>query len=236
MTTQQLINYYAGLLILQYLQKPKAYATIQTLVSPVIMNQLPLAVQNAFNLNGANPAVGPQLDVLGKYAGVSRQGIGFLGNYIVLDDSDFLTLIQFAIIKNSADSSLAAIQSLINQYFPDEVLVFDYQNMQMSYLISSDVGSQNLIQLLVANGLLPKPMGVSLGAIIYVPVINAFFGFRTYFLPAFNSSPFNDYGSYQLTWPWLTYRDAIGPTYVQDMLTESGSILDTESGVGIELE
>lgn len=236
MTTQQLINYYAGLLILQYLQKPKAYATIQTLVSPVIMSQLPLAVQNAFNLNGTSPAVGPQLDVLGKYAGVSRQGIGFLGNYIVLDDSDFLTLIQFAVIKNSAGSSLATIQSLINQYFPDEVLVFDYQNMQMSYLISSIVGSQNLIQLLVSEGLLPKPMGVSLGAVIYVPVINHFFGFRTYLLPAFNANPFNDYGSYQLTWPWLSYRDAIGPTYVQDLLTESGSILDTESGVGIQLE
>jgi hypothetical protein len=46
-TDQELIDYYADLLILQYKQKPKAYATIQTIVKNVIMNQLPVAVENA---------------------------------------------------------------------------------------------------------------------------------------------------------------------------------------------
>lgn len=308
MTTQELVNYYANLLILQYVGKPKAYATIQTLITPVLMPQttvqtlsfspaptsgafvlnfelsptasinwndsastiqgkvravsglgsvvvtgsiasgltitftgvapvaplltvssntlvssgsavsvtsnetdvaLPLAVQNAFNLIGDDIAEGVQLDVLGKYAGVTRNGYGFNGDPITLDDSDFLSLIQFAIIKNTSGSSLATIQQLLFQFFPDEILVFDYKNMQMSYLVSSSIGSQNLVQLLVNQGLLPKPMAVALAIVIYAPVINTFFGFRTYELPAFNASPFNSYSNYNLNYPWLSYSNAI---------------------------
>jgi hypothetical protein len=310
MATQDLVNYYANLLILQYLGKSKAYATIQTLTAPALLPQttteaiafsavptsgtfqltygsqttaainwndsvaaiqsklqaltglgsvtvsgsiasqalnvtftgvippalilgvtsnslqgsgsqsisvtvtgtdqtLPIAVQNAYNLIGPNPAQGVQLNVLGKYAGVTRNGYGFGGLPITLNDSDFLTLIQMAIIKNSSDSSLATIQSLLAQFFPSEVLVFDYQNMQMSYLISSSIGSQNLVQLFVSEGLLPKPMGVALAAPIYAPIITMFFGFRTYVLPAFNSTPFNSYSSYQTNWPWVSYANAV---------------------------
>jgi Protein of unknown function (DUF2612) len=209
MATIDLINYYANLLILQYLGKSKAYATIQTLVTPVVMDQLPTQVQNAFNLTGSTPAQGVQLDVLGKYAGVSRNGYGFNGTAITLSDADFVTLIQMAIIRNSAGSSLSTIQALLAQFFPCEVLVFDYQNMQMSYLISSSIGSQNLVQLFITEGLLPKPMAVSLGLPIYAPVITMFFGFRTYSLVAFNSEPFNTYSSYQTNWPWLSYANAI---------------------------
>ena len=39
MTPLELVAYYANLLILQYLGKPKAYAEISTFVSPVIMPQ-----------------------------------------------------------------------------------------------------------------------------------------------------------------------------------------------------
>lgn len=310
MTTQQLVNYYANLLILQYLQQPRAYASVQTTVTPIIMPQvsiqqivfsgvaasgqfslkygtqtsgliswntpastiqtilrtltglssvivtgslasqslivtftgvagvalplvvatntfatsasvaitlaitetdvtLPIAVQNAFNLSGPNTAQGVQLDVLGKYAGVSRNGNGFTGP-ITLSDADFLTLIQLATITNSAGSDLATIQNLLFQFFPNEVLVFDYQDMRMSYLITSSIGSQNLVQLFVTEGLLPKPMGVQLATTIYVPVITSFFGFRTYDLPALNAKPFNTYDSYNQTWSWLTYSDGIG--------------------------
>ena len=170
---------------------------------------LPLAVMNGFNLFGPNTAVGAQLDILGKYAGVSRNGYSFLGTPITLDDSDFLSLIQLATIKNSAGSSLSTIQSLLNMFFPGEILVFDYANMNMSYLISSSVGSQNLAEIFVQEGLLPKPMGVQLAAVIYAPNIDNFFGFRTYLLPANNASPFNSYANYQTNRPWLSYADAI---------------------------
>lgn len=208
MTTLDIINYYANLLILQYLGQPKAYATIQTLVTPVVMDQLPARVMNAFDLTGANPATGVQLNIIGKYAGVSRSGFGFSGP-ITLNDADFLPLIQLAIIRNSEGSSLSDIQKLLNRFFPAEILVFDYANMRMSYLVSSSAGGQSFIQLAVAEGLLPRPMGVALAAVIYAPVITTFFGFRTYSLPAHNSSPFNSYSSYTMNTPWLTYADAV---------------------------
>lgn len=63
MTTQELIDYYANLLILQYIGQPRAYATIQALVEPTIMDQLPITVQNAFDLE---TAVGAQLDTIGS--------------------------------------------------------------------------------------------------------------------------------------------------------------------------
>ena len=140
---------------------------------------LPLTLQNAFNLTGSNIAAGKQLDVLGKYAGVFRSGNGFTGP-ITLNDSDFLQLIQLAIVTNNEGSDLSTIQSLLNRFFPNEIFVFDYRNMRMSYLISSTIGSQNLVQLFVTEGLLPRPMGVQLSVTVYAPIINSFFGFITY--------------------------------------------------------
>ena len=173
MTNAQLINYYANLLVLQYIGQPNAYATIQALVTPVIMNQIPLAVQNGFNMDGT--AVGVQLDVLGKYAGVSRNGYGVFGQPITLDDADFFTLIKVAILTNSNQSDLSDIQKVLQIYFPSEMFVFDHKNMRMSYFINSSVGSQNLIQLFITEGLLPKPMGVQLAAPIYDSALK-FFG------------------------------------------------------------
>lgn len=170
-TTQELIDYYANLLIIQYLGQPKAYATIQNLVKPVIMDQLPVAVQDAFSLD---TAVGVQLDVIGKYVGVTRTGMGFDGP-IVLNDADFRVLIKVAIITNQSGSSLYDIQNILHIFFPGSILVFDYQDMRMSYLIDSDIGSQDLIQLFVTEGLLPKPMGVQLAAPIYTTDLQ-FFG------------------------------------------------------------
>lgn len=199
MTNDALTKYYANLLIAQYLNKPKAYATIQALAQLGIVDQLPLAVQAAFEIGSA---VGVQLDVIGKYVGVSRSGNGFFGP-ITLNDVDFTALIRIAIITNNADASLATIQQLFHQYFAGQILVFDYQTMQLSYFIDSSVGSQSLVQLLVTEKLLPKPMGVGISSIVYAPGITKFFGFRTYSLSPRNSSPFNTYSNYNNQSPWL---------------------------------
>lgn len=235
MDTQDIINYYAGLLINQYLGQPNAYATMQALITPVVMDELPSAVMNAYNLSGASTAVGVQLDVLGKYAGVTRYGQGLNGP-ITLSDADFLQLIRFAILTNNSGSSLYQIQTLLFQFFPGEVLVFDYTTMRMGYLVNSTVGSADLIQVVISQNILPKPMGVSLAPTIYAPVINAFFGMRTYSMSAYNASPFNDYASYQTDWPWISYGDAFGTTYLQHLMDEDGDYLDTESGEHLTLE
>lgn len=172
---------------------------------------LPLAVLNGFNLTGptADLAVGAQLDMIGKYAGVSRTGPGFSG-VITLSDADFRSLIAMAIAVNSAGSSLYDIQVLLNQFFPGgQILVFDYQNMQMSYLIDSSVGSQELMQMFITQNLLPRPMAVGVALVIYAPIIDSFFGFGSYTIPAYNNTPFNTYEDYQTDWPWLSYTNAI---------------------------
>jgi hypothetical protein len=154
-----------------------------------------------------NQAVGNQLTTLAKYAGLIRT-ITLPTGVITLTDVELLALMSFAIVRNAAGSSLSQIQAIIQQFFPGQMLVFDYANMQMSYLISSSLGDQNVVDAVVAQGLLMVPMGVAC-SVIYAPVINQFFGFRTYELAGYNNSPFNDYSSYNQTWPWLSYADAI---------------------------
>lgn len=206
MTTSDLIDYYQNLLILEYIGKPNARGVIAAVVGPVIMDQLPILSQDSFTIG---QAVGAQLDVIGKYAGVTRLGQGFLG-VVNLNDADFTQLITLAIIKNNSFSSLANIQSLLNQYFPNQIMVFDYLGMRMSYYINASVGSPGLAELFVSEGILPKPMGVQLGATIYFPVINRFFGFRTYASAGANITPFNNYSSYNMNSPWLSYQMAVG--------------------------
>lgn len=165
---------------------------------------LPLAVQNAFNLLGSNIAAGVQLNVLGKYVGVSRTGMGFTTN-ITLDDADYLTLIQMAIIKNQSGSSLAQIQSFINQYFGQEMLVYDLRTMKMNYFISEVIGPEPLVQMFIAQGLLPKPMGV--GISVFYPATKVF-SFRTVQNET-TGWPFNTSHDYQDSWQWLSSHNLL---------------------------
>lgn len=70
---QSAIAYYMRLLAFQY-QLPKAENTIAILVKQLLMDGLPQAVQDAFKVPTTTSAgaVGKQLDVLGKYIGISR--------------------------------------------------------------------------------------------------------------------------------------------------------------------
>ena len=206
MTTSDLVKYYANLLILEYLGKPKAYATIETIIEPAIMDQLPVVIQDGFNID---TAVGVQLDIAGKYAGVTRYGFDFSGA-ITLNDDDFRVLIKMVIIENTTGSSLYDIQKFFNVFFPGSFQVFDYKNMHMSYFLDSSVISNQLAQLFVKQHRLPKPMGVQLGALVYAPTINNFFGYVTYdnAVP-YNSVGFGSYGSYVTTNPWLSYVNAV---------------------------
>lgn len=219
MTTLELIAYYSNLLIMQYKQKPKAYAMINAVVTPVVMPQtsftmpdeptLPVAVQNAYNLVGTDTALGVQLDIIGKYTGVSRTGNGLQGQPIDLDDTDFLSLIKFATILNSAASDLNTIQNLIAAFFSGNLFVFDFQNMHMGYMIDSSLGTANFAQMIVVQDLLPRPMGVQLASVIYAPHIENFFGFRTYFWSMYKNNGFNSYTDYNETYTWLSYTDAL---------------------------
>lgn len=69
MTPAQLIAYYVTLLIMQYAVKPKAQATISTLVDAIVANGIISQVQEGFDID---TAVGAQLDILGEYVNAQR--------------------------------------------------------------------------------------------------------------------------------------------------------------------
>lgn len=205
MTTADIAKYYVDLLIIQYRGNTKARATVDALVTEVIMDQIPTEVQNAFNLD---TAVGAQLDILAKYAGVSRNSLSLTGP-VTLTDDDLRLLIKIKIIQNNANSSLYDIQQLLHIFFPDILFVFDYQNMQMSYVFDSHFGSATLASVFVREKLLPKPMGVQISSLIYVPNPSDLFAFRTYALDNPLSCGFNDYTDIVTGTHWVTYDNAI---------------------------
>lgn len=67
--SDEVINYYVNLLIIQYNNKSKARATIDLYVRNLIDNDIVQQVRDGFNLE---TAVGKQLDILGEYLGVDR--------------------------------------------------------------------------------------------------------------------------------------------------------------------
>lgn len=205
MTSEQIAEYYAGLLILQYIAKPRAFATIKALTLPVVMDQLPNLVRDAFSVD---TAIGDQLDTIGKYVGASRN-VRTFSELITLSDDDYRLLIKIKILQNNAGSSLKDIQDLIQVYFPTSLRVFDNKAMHMDYFFEATLGSVNLAEAFVRGGFLPKPMGVQLGALIYAVGIDNMFGFRTYDLEGFDVSGFNTYDDYQTDRHWLSYTDAI---------------------------
>lgn len=206
MTNEDLVKYYANLLILQYRQKPKAYATVRETIRPIIMEQLPAAVNSAFNVG---TAVGAQLDVLAKYVGVSRTGYDLQNNPVTLSDDDLRSLVRLKIGLNSTSSSLSNIQDFLNTYFPGVVQIFDYENMHISYFYEVALGTNIFAEFFFKQGYLPKPLGVLTASLILAPIANQYFGLRTYEFAAYQSTPANDYTGGFVNGPWLSYTQAI---------------------------
>lgn len=82
----EILDYYIGLLIIQYNSLPKAQETIGLFVDPVLGGGLPFDVRDAFDID---TATGVQLDTLGKYIGVNRffQGQTFSGDFFGFADA-----------------------------------------------------------------------------------------------------------------------------------------------------
>lgn len=69
---EHLEKYYANLLIVQYNGKPKATATIKLLVKLIFTNMILMQIRDGFDWTTAQ---GMQLDIIGKWVGVSRDYI-----------------------------------------------------------------------------------------------------------------------------------------------------------------
>lgn len=196
MTLDEQIQYYADLLAIQYRGLPKAQATMQALAREALIDNLSLEVENAFNIDPTlGPvAIGAQLDIIGKYAGVTRDVLTFTGG-LVLDDSDFLTLIYLALAINYSDGSLLSIETILFQFFGTAITVFDNANMTLSYFFNASIGSLELLEALVTLDMLPRPTGVGLSSLIYAVGLDNYFAFGSYYQPwpASGISGFNSY-------------------------------------------
>ena len=62
------VSYYVSRLLYEY-QQPNAQREIAIIAEQLLLEGLPWSLQNAFTLDSA---VGPQLDILGKYVGIPR--------------------------------------------------------------------------------------------------------------------------------------------------------------------
>jgi hypothetical protein len=82
MTTNDLINYYVGLLIMQYSNLANALATVQAHVTTLIQNQIADQLRNCWDVT---TAIGNQLNILAQYVGVTREAYGLVpGDYWAL--------------------------------------------------------------------------------------------------------------------------------------------------------
>lgn len=105
------IEYYKDLLLYQYINAPNARATVGLLVTQALVDLLPVAVDEAFDIE---TAVGPQLDILGEYIGFDRYVVGVIDrDYFTLDDyitspSPFYGLTTYTDVTVNADVSMYA--------------------------------------------------------------------------------------------------------------------------------
>lgn len=175
MTLEEQYQYYADLLIIQYRGKAKAQAMIQAIARQALCDNLPLAVQDAFDIE---TAIGAQLDILGKYAGVVRDVLTFTGG-ATLDDDDFRSLIKIALSRNSNKGSLLDIETLLSTYFGNAIQVFDHKDMTLGYFFNASIGSLTLLEAFVRLDYLPRPLGVALSSLIYAVGLDDYFAFSS---------------------------------------------------------
>lgn len=202
MTEQEFEDYYSDLLILQYKTLPKARATISALVKQAVDGGFLLQLVNAFNLD---TAIGKQLDILGKYIGLNRITKVMIGNTgtNVLTDGDYRKLLKLKLVCNTSFSSTSQIRSALFELFPSDIRLFDNRDMTYNYLLSS--AFNNLVSVILAEELLPFPMGVGYTVEI-VPDLLELYGYSDY--GGLNDNP-NGFSSYDegLKGRWLSYGD-----------------------------
>lgn len=105
MTTEELIEYYSDLLIMQYNNKPRAIATVQAYVGETVASQIIQQVSDGFDLE---TAIGEQLTMLGTYRNAPRTifGLSLTKNFFampVYDEIDPESFFGFALYDTDPD-------------------------------------------------------------------------------------------------------------------------------------
>lgn len=202
-----LVQYYADLLIIQYNGKPKATATIKTMVGVILQNGILIEVLDAFN---PETAVGKQLDILGKWVGTDRYYLGD-GATQTLSDEDYRIVLNFKTITNSIDMSCSSIDNILFEFFGDSVICSTDNDLTIYYFVAPEYLS--IAEILLQKKVLPKPLGVRLGGLIENKIWFGFCSYETYdqAIPD-NVAGFSNYTNF-LTKEgnFLSYDDIIYP-------------------------
>lgn len=183
-STQEVLNYYADLLILQYRTQEKARKTIKALVQEAYSDGILSDVINGFNIDTAS---GKQLDILGKYIGLNRVVKSFISstNTIVLTDEQYRILLKLKLIQNISFSSTSDIKSTLYSVFPNDIRLYDNRDMTFEYWVST--AFEDLIGVILAEELLPLPMGIGYKVLIIDDDILNFYGY--YSANGLNNNP-----------------------------------------------
>ena len=163
---------------------------------------LPQMIINGYDVN---TATGNQLDIIGKYVGLKRQVKTLIGNSNtnVLNDKQYRTLLKLKMIKNTSFSSTSQLRSALYNLFPTSIRLYDNRNMTYQYQLSS--AFNDLLNVILAEELLPVPMALGWNAII-VPNLLQLYGYSDY--SGLNDNP-NGYSDYQngFRGRYLSYGD-----------------------------
>lgn len=171
MTNEELIEYYRNLLIIQYTSKPKAVDHVKAVVKILIILELLVSVENAYDID---TAIGVQQDILGKYLGISRN---VPAAPFILSDENYRFYQKLKIIQNNSNHSTKSIVELVYQIFGTDLIFYDRYNMTIAYVFPES--QQALVDLAKELKLIPKPAAVGL-SITYTTDIENIFGYRKY--------------------------------------------------------
>lgn len=186
MTNQE----YLDLITSEHTLQPNFVATVQGCVDPVVLSQnLIDSFSQSFDLS--TPPVGDQLDIIGKWVGVSRNiAIPISGVYFTWDgtnangwdygswqpsdaptqistlpDDAYLTLVKAKIAANNWDGTTEGAYTIWNSLFTGfTILIQDYQNMSYALVIAGGA-IDSLTMALIVGGYIPlRPEGVLVAA------------------------------------------------------------------------
>jgi hypothetical protein len=188
MTLDEIIKGYQDLLILQYWDKPKARATIETIIRGLI--NAGVEIQKIPEYFDIDKAEGKQLDVLGRIIGIRRivingipklffgfngasvaQGFGmavfktnesYAYSPLQLEDYQYRFFIKAKIAKNffnGAMSGANGLLELLSFIFGDKIYAVDTNNMIIRFYIRQGI-DQTLFRYILEDDLIPKPAGV----------------------------------------------------------------------------
>lgn len=186
---EEIKDYYADLLILQYRQKPRARATIK-LGAELYTTQAALQINDVLDIDTAE---GSQLDLIGKILGVPRNIQGFnpdkkyfsyeytgaLGfstkdetsngifktyfnsslSVYGLSDAEYRGVLKFKAIYNIRRGSMGDLDELYFNAFGTDIKMVNNKNLSVTYLISSNISTATNAAIFL--GYLQPPIGIS---------------------------------------------------------------------------